>query len=76
MDGNKPIAALLFLEYLGRCGLLLDVRGARRFGDAALVALTLLLAESAPARKEALAGLVIELLDDAVEPACRAPPSG
>lgn len=68
VDGNKRIAALLFLEYLGRCGRLTDRRGARRFDDAALVALTLLLAESPPARKDTLVGLVVELLGEPDDP--------
>ena len=68
VDGNKRIAALLFREYLGRSGRLTDHRGARRFDDAALVALTLLLAESPPARKDTLVGLVVELLGEPDDP--------
>ena len=47
-NGNKRIAAFLFLYFLDRNGCLYHPDGARRLADNALVALTLLIAESKP----------------------------
>ena len=55
-DGNKRIGALLFLLYLAQEG---DVR---RLDPRALTALTLLIAESAPANKDLMVRLIINLL--------------
>jgi prophage maintenance system killer protein len=60
IDGNKRTGALLFLEYLRRNGALLGADGQPRFSDTALVAL--LVAESAPAHKELVIRLVLNLL--------------
>ena len=54
-DGNKRIASLLFLLYLRQEGLDHDL-------NQALTALTLLIAESAPANKDLLIRLVVNLL--------------
>lgn len=61
-DGNKRTASLLFLEYLRRNGALLRSDGAPRFSDTALVALTLLVAESEPSHKDLVIRLVLNLL--------------
>lgn len=63
-DGNKRIGALLFLEYLRRHGLLLRANGTPRLADNAMVALALLIAESAPAQKELMIRLTLNLLED------------
>ena len=63
-DGNKRIGTLLFLEYLRRNGLLLCEDGQPRLADNAMVALALLIAESAPAQKELMIRLVLNLLGD------------
>lgn len=63
-DGNKRIGALLFLEYLRRHGLLLHLNGQPRLADTAVVAVALLIAESAPAQKELMVRLVMSLLED------------
>ena len=55
-DGNKRIASLLFLLYLRQEGLDHDLN------PQALTALTLLIAESAPANKDLLIRLVVNLL--------------
>jgi prophage maintenance system killer protein len=68
-DGNKRIAALLFLEYLSRSGLLFRSGGAPRLADNAVVALTLLVAESRPDQKDLMVRLVINLLDTGDAPA-------
>ena len=64
-DGNKRIGALLFLEYLRRHGLLLRPNGQPRLADHAVVAVALLIAESAPAQKDLMVRLVMSLLEDA-----------
>lgn len=63
-DGNKRIGTLLFLDYLRRNGLLFKSDGAPRFADNAVVALALLIAESAPAQKELLIRLILTMLGD------------
>ena len=62
-DGNKRIGSLLFLLYLKQEGLEHDLN------PQALTALTLLVAESAPAAKDLMIRLVVNLL---AEPAGRA----
>lgn len=64
-DGNKRIAALLFLEYLARSGLLIGADGSPCVADNAIVALTLLIAESEAGQKDLMIRLIINLLGDA-----------
>ncbi len=63
-DGNKRIGSLLFLRFLQRNGLLFGSDGKPRFPGNAMVALALLIAESAPKQKESMIHLVLSLLDD------------
>ncbi|WP_288219495.1 virulence protein RhuM/Fic/DOC family protein [uncultured Adlercreutzia sp.] len=60
-DGNKRIAASLFLYFLGRNGLLYE-DGRKLIGDDALVATTIMIAESRPGEKEAMVSLVMNFL--------------
>jgi len=60
-DGNKRIAAFLFVYFLDRNGCLYHRNGSRRIADNALVALTLLIAESRPEDKDVMATLVVNL---------------
>ena len=62
VDGNKRIAAALFLWFLEKNRMLYKVDGSKRIGDNALVAMTLLIAESKPAEKEILTLVVANLL--------------
>ena len=48
LDGNKRIAAALFLYFLDRCNLLFDEAGHKRLADEVLVAVTIMIAESQP----------------------------
>ncbi|MGI4871711.1 MAG: RhuM family protein [Janthinobacterium lividum] len=64
-DGNKRIAAFLFVYFLDRNQCLYRPDGARRLADNALVALTLLIAESKPEDKDTMATLVVNLINDA-----------
>ncbi len=63
-DGNKRIGTLLFLESLRQSGRLTRKDGGLRFADNAMVALTLLVAESKPAQKDLMIRLVLSLLAD------------
>jgi len=62
-DGNKRIAAFLFVYFLDRNGCLYRPDGQRRLADNALVALTLLIAESRPEDKDIMATLVVNLIN-------------
>ncbi len=63
VDGNKRIGAALFLRFLDKNGLLYLPDGHLRLSEEALVALTLLVAESAPQHKENLVRLIALLLE-------------
>ena len=62
MDGNKRIGAALFLHFLEKNGLLYRSDGSLRLSEEALVALTLLVAESAPKEKDTITRLIAFLL--------------
>lgn len=61
-DGNKRIAAGLFLYFLSRNRILLRKDGTKRIADHTLVALTVMIAESRPAEKETMVNLVMQFL--------------
>lgn len=60
-DGCKRIAATLFLEFLARNDVLCK-DGQKRISDGALVAITLMIAESDPKEKDIMVNLVMNLL--------------
>lgn len=62
-DGNKRIAAFLFVWFLDRNLCLYHPDGTRRLADNALVALTLLIAESKPEDKDMMVMLVVNLIN-------------
>ncbi|MCG2612824.1 virulence protein RhuM/Fic/DOC family protein [Terrimonas sp. NA20] len=62
-DGNKRIAAFLFVWFLEKNGLLYKAAGVRRIADNALVALTLMIAESKPDEKEMMVKVVVNLIN-------------
>jgi len=62
VDGNKRIGAALFLRFLEKNGLLYSSDGSLRLSEEALVALTLLVAESAPKEKDTITRLIAFLL--------------
>lgn len=62
VDGNKRIAAALFLWFLEKNGALYGRDGKPRLSDAALVALTLMIAESNPVEKDTMVRLLAHLL--------------
>ena len=61
-DGNKRIAAGLFLYFLKRNRLLLRKNGSKRIADHTLVALTVMIAESKPSEKDMMVNLVMTFL--------------
>ena len=62
VDGNKRIAAFIFLWYMSRNDILYRVDGSKIVSDGALVALTLLIAESKPEECETMTKLVVNLI--------------
>ena len=60
-DGCKRIAASLFLEFLARNNILYKANQ-KRVSDGALVAITLMIAESDPKEKDIMVNLVMNLL--------------
>jgi prophage maintenance system killer protein/transcriptional regulator CtsR len=62
VDGNKRIAAFVFLYFLDRNGILLDSNGRKVIDDNALVALTILIAVSDPEEKNTLIKVIVNLL--------------
>jgi prophage maintenance system killer protein len=62
-DGNKRIAAALFIYFLGMNALLYRPDGSKRLADNALVALTLLIAESRPEEKETIVKVIVNLIN-------------
>ena len=63
IDGNKRIAAALFLWFLEMNNYLYGKDGRKRIADNALVALCLLIAESNPKEKEMIVKLVVNLIN-------------
>ncbi len=61
-DGNKRIAAGLFVYFLDINGALFKPDGSKNMEDNALVALTLLIAESKPEEKEMMIKVIVNLL--------------
>ena len=62
-DGNKRIAAFLFLYFLERNGLLFDVSGNKRIADNTLVTLTLMIAISKPEEKNTMTKVIVNLIN-------------
>jgi prophage maintenance system killer protein len=62
-DGNKRIAAALFVWFLDRNKILYKTDGSKRIADNALVAITLMIAESQPKEKDIIVALVVNLIN-------------
>ena len=62
-DGNKRIAATLFLWFLNNNGILYHEDGSKRIADNTLVALTLMIAESNPEEKDVMVKVVVNLIN-------------
>ena len=61
-DGNKRIAAAMFLYFLDKNGVLFD-EGEKLIDDHALVALTIMIAESKPEEKEMMISVIMNCLN-------------
>ena len=62
-DGNKRIAATLFLWFMDRNGILYTPEGHKRIADNTLVALTLMIAESRTEEKDIMVKVVVNLIN-------------
>ena len=62
-DGNKRIAATLFLWFLNNNGILYREDGTKRIADNTLVALTLMIAESRTEEKDTMVKVVVNLIN-------------
>ncbi len=62
-DGNKRIAAFIFLYFLEKNGLLFTKDGKKRIADNALVALTLMIAVSKPEEKDTMIKVIVNLIN-------------
>ncbi|MFZ1984773.1 MAG: virulence protein RhuM/Fic/DOC family protein [Desulfatitalea sp.] len=66
-DGNKRIGAALFITFLAGNKALYRGDGSKRVADNALVALTLLIAESQPRDKDTIVKVIVSLINRANE---------
>ena len=62
LDGNKRIAATIFLYFLDRNGMLYDTDGNKTLDDHTLVALTIMIAESRPEEKEMMVSVIMNCI--------------
>lgn len=62
-DGNKRIAAAIFIYFLAGNHILYRHDGSKRLADNALVALTLLIAESRPEEKGTIVKVIVNLIN-------------
>ena len=62
-DGNKRIAAMLFLWFMEKNGVLYSADGRKRIADNTLVALTLMIAESRTEEKDVMVKVVVNLIN-------------
>ena len=63
IDGNKRIAAMLFLWSMEKNGILYSADGNKRIADNTLVALTLMIAESRTEEKDVMVKVVVNLIN-------------
>lgn len=63
VDGNKRIAATLFLWFMQNNGILYRPDGSKRISDASLVALTLMIAESHTDEMDTMVKVVVSLIN-------------
>lgn len=62
-DGNKRIAAMLFLWFMSNNGILYTADGHKRIGNNTLVALTLMIAESRTEEKDIMVKVIVNLIN-------------
>ena len=64
-DGNKRIAATIFLYFLDCNGILYDEQGNKLLDDHTLVALTIMIAESCPEEREMMISVIMNCISEA-----------
>lgn len=64
VDGNKRIAAALFLWFMDKNNLLYEKNGIKRIADNTLVAVTLMTAESDPKDKDIICAIIANLINN------------
>jgi prophage maintenance system killer protein len=62
-DGNKRIAAFLFVWFMAKNNILYRADGSKRIADNALVAIALMIAESKPEEKDMMTKVVVSLIN-------------
>jgi death-on-curing family protein len=62
VDGNKRIAAFLFVLFLSKNNFLFDKNGERKINDNALVAIALLVAQSDPREKDVMIKIITNMV--------------
>ncbi len=62
-DGNKRIAAFLFLYFLEKNGILRNENREKRIADNTLVALTLMIAVSKSNEKDTMVKIIVNLIN-------------
>lgn len=62
-EGNKRIAAFIFLYFLEKNKILFSKDGSKRIADNALVALTLMIAVSKPEEKNTMVKVIVNLIN-------------
>ena len=62
-DGNKRIAATLFLWFMQNNGILYNSDNSKRISNGTLVAITLMIAESRPEEKDVMVKVVVNLIN-------------
>lgn len=62
-DGNKRIAAFLFVWFLDKNAILYREDGSKKIGNNALVAFTLMIAESKPEEKDMMIKVLVNLMN-------------
>ena len=67
-DGNKRIAATIFLYFLDCNGILYDEQGNKLIDDHTLVALTIMIAESRPEEKEMMISVIMNCISESGKP--------
>ena len=67
-DGNKRIAATIFLYFLDCNGILYDEQGNKLLDDHTLVALTIMIAESCPEEKEMMISVIMNCISESGKP--------
>ena len=63
VDGNKRIAATLFVYFLNQNKILYRKDGSKRLPDSTLVALTVLIAQSKPQEKDTIIKVIVNLIN-------------